>query len=110
MGGITTSDTLTQEFQTAIADLRQVDPRVGLFRFVTIGIIVLSLMGIAWSVGNLFAFVAITAIAGIFYRNRRKTLPYKGGDVEAVTEESHPRLKPTCRRHSEMRGWVTKEQ
>jgi hypothetical protein len=64
---MTTSDTLTQEFQTAIADLRQVAPRVGLFRFVTIGAIVLSLMALAWSVSNLFAFVAITVIAGIFY-------------------------------------------
>jgi fatty acid desaturase len=62
-----TSDKLTNELQTAIADLRQVDPRVGLFRFVTIGTIVLSLMALAWSVSNLFAFVAITAIAGIFY-------------------------------------------
>jgi fatty acid desaturase len=62
-----TSDTLTTELQTAIADLRQVDPRVGLFRFVTIGAIVISLMALAWSVGNLLAFVTITAIAGIFY-------------------------------------------
>jgi hypothetical protein len=38
-----TSDTLTTELQTAIADLHQVDPRVGLFRFVTIGAIVLGL-------------------------------------------------------------------
>lgn len=63
-----TSDTLlTQELQTAIADLRQVDPRVGLFRFVTIGAIFFSLTALAWSIDNLFAFVAITAIAGIVY-------------------------------------------
>jgi fatty acid desaturase len=62
-----TSDTLTQDLQTAIADLRQVDPWVGLFRFVTIGAIVLSLMALAWSASNLLAFALITAIAGIFY-------------------------------------------
>ena len=67
MGSISTSDTLTNELQTAIADLRQVDPHVGLFRFVTIGAIVLGLMALAWSVSNLLAFVAITAIAGICY-------------------------------------------
>ncbi len=64
---ISTSDKLTNELQTAIADLRRVDFRVGLFRFVTIGAIVLGLMILAWSVSNLWAFGAITAIAGIFY-------------------------------------------
>lgn len=72
---MTNSDRLTQELQTAltqpcgmrIADLRQVDPLVGLFRFVTIGVMVLSLMALAWSVKDLWAFMAITAIAGIFY-------------------------------------------
>jgi hypothetical protein len=56
MGSISTSDNLSTELQTAIADLRQVDPRVGLFRFVTIGAIVLGVMALAWSVGNLLAF------------------------------------------------------
>jgi fatty acid desaturase len=64
---VATSDKLMTELQTAIADLRQVDPRVGLLRFVIIGMIVLSLMALAWSVSNLLAFVAITVIAGIFY-------------------------------------------
>jgi fatty acid desaturase len=64
---ISTSDKLTNELQTAIADLRQVDPRVGLFRFVTLGAIVLGLMALTWSVSNLWAFMAITAIAGICY-------------------------------------------
>jgi fatty acid desaturase len=64
---ITTSDTLTQELQTTITDLRLVEPRIGLFRFVTIGVVVFSLMALAWSVSNLFDFVVITAIAGIFY-------------------------------------------
>jgi fatty acid desaturase len=64
---ITASDKLTTELQTAIADLRQVDPRVGLFRFVTIGAIVLSLAALAWSTTDLLAFAVITAVAGIFY-------------------------------------------
>ena len=64
---ITASDKLTTELQTAIADLRQVDPLVGLFRFVTIGAIVLSLAALAWSTTDPLAFAAITAIAGIFY-------------------------------------------
>jgi fatty acid desaturase len=67
MGTITTSDTLTIKLQAAIADLRHVNPRVGLLRFVTIGTILFSLMTLAWSVNNFWAFVAITAIAGIFY-------------------------------------------
>ncbi len=67
MSSILNSDTLATELHTAIADLRQVDPLVGLFRFVTIGAIVIGLMALAWSVNNLFAFMAITAIAGIFY-------------------------------------------
>jgi fatty acid desaturase len=62
-----TSDRLTTELQAAIADLRQVNPRVGLFRFMTIGGIVLSLMAVAWSRDNLLVFAVITAIAGIFY-------------------------------------------
>jgi fatty acid desaturase len=67
MGNISTTSDLTTELHTAIADLRQVDPGVGLVRFATIGTIVLSLMALAWSSGNLFAFVAITTLAGIFY-------------------------------------------
>jgi fatty acid desaturase len=67
MSSILNSDTLATELHTAIADLRQVDPLVGLFRFMTIGAIAIGLMALAWSVNNLFAFVAITAVAGIFY-------------------------------------------
>lgn len=61
------ADKLTNELQTAIADLRQVNPWVGLFRFMVIGVVVLSLMALAWSVTDLLAFMTITAIAGIFY-------------------------------------------
>lgn len=64
---IPTSDNLTKELQTAIADLRQVDPYVGLCRFVAIGAVFLSLGALAWSATDLLTFVAITAIAGIFY-------------------------------------------
>ena len=64
---IPAADKLTTELQTEIADLRQVDPRVGLFRFVTIGAIVLSLTALAWSASDIRAFVGITAITGIFY-------------------------------------------
>jgi fatty acid desaturase len=64
---ITTADHLNKELQMAIADLRQVNPWVGLLRFMTIGVIFLSLMALAWSQTNLLAFVVIIAIAGIFY-------------------------------------------
>ncbi len=65
---IPAADKLTTELQTEIADLRQVDPRVGLFRFATIGAIVLSLTALAWSASdNILAFVGITAVTGIFY-------------------------------------------
>jgi fatty acid desaturase len=64
---IPTADKLTTELQTEIADLRQVDPCVGLFRFATIGAIFLSLTALAWSASNILAFVGITAITGIFY-------------------------------------------
>ena len=64
---IPAADKLTTELQTEIADLRQVDPRIGLFRFATIGAIVLSLTALAWSASDIRAFVGITAITGIFY-------------------------------------------
>jgi fatty acid desaturase len=64
---ITTSDNLTKELQIAIADLRQVNPLVGLGRFGTIGAIFFSLMTLAWSVTELYQFAIITAVAGIFY-------------------------------------------
>ena len=46
MSNILNSDTLTTELHTAIADLRQVDPLVGLLRFVTIGTIAIGLMAL----------------------------------------------------------------
>jgi fatty acid desaturase len=67
MGVITTSEAFTTELQVAIADLRQVNSWGGLLRFMTIGMILFSLMALAWSVNNFWGFVAITAIAGIFY-------------------------------------------
>ncbi|HEY9648954.1 MAG TPA: fatty acid desaturase, partial [Chroococcidiopsis sp.] len=63
----TTSGNLTKELQTAIADLRQVNAYAGLFRFMTIGAVFLSVAALAWSTPNLLAFGAITVIAGIFY-------------------------------------------
>jgi fatty acid desaturase len=63
----TTSDNLTKELQTAIADLRQVNAYAGLFRFMVIGAVFLGLVALAWSTPNLLTFVAITVIAGIFY-------------------------------------------
>jgi fatty acid desaturase len=64
---VTSSDNLVKELRIAISDLRRVDARVGLFRFMTIGAIFLSLVVLAWSTINVLLFVAITAIAGIFY-------------------------------------------
>ncbi len=64
---IATSDNLTKELQTAIADLRQVEPHVGLARFMAIGAVFLSLIALAWSTTDPLTFVAITAIAGPFY-------------------------------------------
>jgi fatty acid desaturase len=64
---IPNAEKLTTELQAAVAHLRRVHPEKGLFRFVTIGIIVLSLMTLAWSANNLLVFVLITFVAGIFY-------------------------------------------
>jgi fatty acid desaturase len=64
---ITTSGNLTRELQTAIADLRQVEAHVGLLRFITIGAIFFSLVGLAWSASDLLTFVVVAVIAGIFY-------------------------------------------
>jgi fatty acid desaturase len=61
------ADKLTTELQAAVSDLRRVNPWKGLFRFVTIGIIVLSLMTLAWLTSNILGFMLITCVAGIFY-------------------------------------------
>lgn len=62
-----TADNLTSELQTTVADLRQVNPLVGLLRFMTIGAIFLGLVVLAWSMTDLVAFVVITTVASIFY-------------------------------------------
>jgi fatty acid desaturase len=64
---IPASDNLTKELQTAIADLCQIDPRVGLFRFAMIGVVFLSLVALAWSMTDFLLFAAIAAVTGIFY-------------------------------------------
>jgi fatty acid desaturase len=61
------SDNLAKDLHAAIADLHQVDPRIGLFRFVAIGAIFLSLVAFAWSMTDFPMFAAIGAVAGIFY-------------------------------------------
>jgi fatty acid desaturase len=67
MASDATSENLAKELQAAIADLCQVDPHVGLFRFATIGAVFLSLAALAWSMTDLPTFAAIAAVAGIFY-------------------------------------------
>jgi fatty acid desaturase len=61
------SEPLTKDLQNVVADLRQVNPWVGLWRFSSLGLVFLSLVAIAWFMPNLPGFLAITAIAGIFY-------------------------------------------
>jgi fatty acid desaturase len=68
MGACTPNlDNLTTELQTAIANLRHINPWVGLFRFGMIGAVFFSLVTLAWSINTLPTFAMITAIAGVFY-------------------------------------------
>jgi fatty acid desaturase len=64
---LTSADNFTQELPAAIADLRQVNPLVGLGRFLLIGGVFGGLMILAWSRTDWLTFVIMTAMAGVFY-------------------------------------------
>ena len=58
---------LGKDLRKATADLQSVNPGVGLFRCLGLGVAVLSSMGLAWSVGSEGGFWFWTAISGAFY-------------------------------------------
>jgi len=61
------SNAVSQDLRRAVADLEGVNPWVGLWRFVSLGVLFLSAVGLAWSASTLGWFVGFTAIAGLLY-------------------------------------------
>lgn len=59
--------TLNHDLRRVVADLEQVNPWVGLWRFVSLGALCLSFIVLAWLAPNWVLFVGFTAIAGLFY-------------------------------------------
>lgn len=64
---ITSASTLNPDLRVAVADLEKVNPWAGLWRFTSLGVLFLSLLGLAWSTSNLFLSVSLIAIAGVIY-------------------------------------------
>jgi len=62
-----TSDQFTKDLQAVTADLQQVDPMAGLWRFSILGVIFLSLVALIWLSKNDLILWSITPIAGLFY-------------------------------------------
>lgn len=58
---------LTKDLQTATADLHQVNPLAGLWRFNILGVMTLSLVILAWSSDREFVFWSVTPLIGIVY-------------------------------------------
>ncbi|MBD1913092.1 MULTISPECIES: fatty acid desaturase [unclassified Leptolyngbya] len=58
---------LSQDLRAAVTDLEQVNPWVGLWRFVSIGTLFLSFVVLAWSSSTLVGFIGFSAIAGLLY-------------------------------------------
>lgn len=58
---------LSHALRAAVADLDSVNPWVGLWRFVSIGALFLSLVYLAWATDDWLLFVGYTALAGVFY-------------------------------------------
>lgn len=63
----TSAHALNHALRSAVADLEQVNSWAGLWRFVGIGALFLSFVGLSWSASNLLVFVSYTALAGVFY-------------------------------------------
>lgn len=60
-------NSLTNDLRTVLADLQDVNPWLGLGRFASLGILFLSLVGLAWTAPTLWGLVGYGAIAGIIY-------------------------------------------
>ncbi|MEM9907251.1 MAG: fatty acid desaturase [Cyanobacteria bacterium P01_D01_bin.44] len=58
---------LAKDLRAAVADLHPIRPWVGLWRFMVMGAVVVSLSAIAWQLSNLFLFAGVTVLAGIVY-------------------------------------------
>ncbi|MFE4107000.1 fatty acid desaturase family protein [Almyronema epifaneia] len=58
---------LKRDLQAATADCYQLNPSVGLWRFGSLGLLLLCFMSLAWLSQSWVAFVGLTAIAGLFY-------------------------------------------
>lgn len=59
--------TISHSLKLAVADLEIVNPWVGLWRFLTLGILFLSFVSLAWSTPHLLLMVIYTGIAGVLY-------------------------------------------
>lgn len=58
---------LSHALRSAVADLESIDSWLGLGRFVSLGVVFLSFVWLAWSTPHWLLFVGYTAIAGVFY-------------------------------------------
>ncbi|HEY9762177.1 MAG TPA: fatty acid desaturase [Trichocoleus sp.] len=63
----TPPSTLSHDLRIAVADLEQVNPWVGLWRFASVGILFLITVVLAWSTSNLILFIGLSAIASMIY-------------------------------------------
>ena len=61
------SHKLIKDLKTATADLHQINPWVGFFRFSGIGLAVMGLLTLAWSTQNAFIFLGAILGAGAVY-------------------------------------------
>lgn len=61
------SKNLPSNLRTTVADLETVTPWLGLWRFISLGIVVLGLATLAWSSHHSILFFGYTALTGIFY-------------------------------------------
>jgi fatty acid desaturase len=61
------SGSLHRDLRLAVTDLETVNPWQGVARFVGLGVVVLSLMAIAWLAPSTGLFLGVTAIAGVAY-------------------------------------------
>lgn len=61
------SHALSHDLRAAVAGLEQVDPWIGLWRFVSLGMLFLSFVVLAWSASTFVGFMGFTAIAAFPY-------------------------------------------
>ena len=61
------SSQISRDLRSRVSDLETVNPWVGLWRFCSLGLLVLSFMTLAWTSHHPILFFGYTAIAAIFY-------------------------------------------